>query len=321
MLRFRVITGLEECREVWKRAIPEEGVTDLWEVRECFQRHFQHPAHFIAAEAAGRVCGLLPLSWIEESGCYGYFPGETWESKTWLEQNRIPISGDVMLEDLLSRCPRSYHLRYLLPVDCLAEHDQVIDETGYLFVPAHYEYDVENYFQQFSHRSSKRIKRELAAIEGRGVRYRRDDTSDFEHLVRLNLSRFGASSYFHDRRFLEGFRSLMGLLNDRGWLRLTTLIIGDQPGAVDLGCIYGGVYTLLAGGTDGGCPGMAKLINVHHMRRACEERLDLVDFLCGDFSWKKLFHLTPRPLYLLSNTVVESRHPDGLEARSPACVE
>jgi len=26
-----------------------------------------------------------------------------------------------------------------------------------------------------------------------------------------------------------------------------------------------------------------------------------VDFLCGDFSWKKLFHLTPRPLYEASN--------------------
>ena len=320
MVSFRVVTALEECREVWERAIPEETITDLWEVRECFQRHFRRPAYFIVAEAAGRICGLLPLSWIEESLCYGYFPGETWENKTWLEQNRVPIRGDALLADLLSYCPSPYHLRYLLPVDSIAENDHVIDETGYLFVPAHYDYDIENYFQQFSHRSAKRIKRELAAIEDRGVRYRRDDTGDFEHLVRLNLRRFGTSSYFHDRRFLQSFRSLMDLLNDGGWLRLTTLMIGGEPAAVDLGCIYRGVYTLLAGGTHGGSPGVAKLINVYHMRRACEERLRLVDFLCGDFSWKRLFHLTPRPLYLLSNAEVESHPPDGLEARSAARV-
>lgn len=321
MLRFRVITDSEECREAWKRAIPEELITDLWEVRECFQRHFQRPAHFIVAEAAGGIGGLLPLSWIEESLCYGYFPGETWENKTWLEQNRIPICGDGVLEDLLSHCPRPYHLRYLLPIESIAESDQVVDEIGYLFFPAHYDYDIENYFQQFSHRSSKKMKRELAAIEDRGVRCRRDDTGDFEHLVRLNMSRFGTSSYFHDRRFLEGFRSLMEFLNDRGWLRMTTLLVGDEPAAVDMGCVYRGAYTLLGGGTHDGYLGVAKLINVHHMRRACEERLDLVDFLCGDFSWKNLFHLTPRPLYLLSNHVVEPRHPDGLEARRPARVE
>jgi hypothetical protein len=37
------------------------------------------------------------------------------------------------------------------------------------------------------------------------------------------------------------------------------------------------------------------------MQWACSERLNQVDFLCGDFNWKKLFHLTPRPLYLLGN--------------------
>ena len=68
-----------------------------------------------------------------------------------------------------------------------------------------------------------------------------------------------------------------------------------------MGCLYGGVCTLLAGGTNKAFPGIAKLINVHHMMRGCRERMECLDFLCGDFSWKKLFHLTPRPLYLLSN--------------------
>jgi hypothetical protein len=75
---------------------------------------------------------------------------------------------------------------------------------------------------------------------------------------------------------------------------------------VDMGCVYQGVYTLLAGGTNSRYLGVAKLINFHHMQRACEEKLKRVDFLCGDFNWKKLFHLTPRPLYLMTNIVAKA---------------
>jgi len=37
------------------------------------------------------------------------------------------------------------------------------------------------------------------------------------------------------------------------------------------------------------------------MRRACRERMQAVDFLCGAFSWKPLMRLTPRPLMLLTD--------------------
>ncbi|NQT18146.1 MAG: GNAT family N-acetyltransferase [Planctomycetes bacterium] len=274
---------------------------DLWEVRECFHRHYRRPPRFIVAEAAEGICGLLPASWIEESRCYGYFPGETWEGKTWLEQNRVLARDESVLAALLSPCRPSWHLRYLLPLNGGGLDCDVVDETGYLFLPPEYDYDIENYFRQFSHKSAKRLKRELDAIQARGVRYRLDDPSDFDILVRMNLERFGDRSYFSDGRFLESFRSLMNFLKDRGWLRLTTLIIDDGPVAVDIGCVYRGVYTVLGGGTHGGYPGVAKFINIHHMQRACRERLQQVDFLCGDFSWKKLFHLKPRPLYLLAS--------------------
>jgi hypothetical protein len=293
-------------------------LSGLWEVRACFDRHFQRPARFLVAEDEQGVCGLLPLSWIEESGCYGCFPGESWQGRTWLEQNRIPARGYGVLEALLDACPLPHDLRYLLPLEPVAGHEPAIDEVGYLFNPPRYEYDLENYFQEFSHRSAKRIKREVAALEARGVRYRYDELSDFEHIVRLNIGRFGDSSYFHDLRFERSFRSLMHLLHEKGWLRMTAVLINDEPAAVDMGCVYGGTYTLLAGGTHGGHAGVAKLINLHHMRRACEERLQLVDFLCGDFSWKQLFHLQPRPLYLLASSAVASHVPAEAGARSQA---
>jgi len=318
---LRTVTDLDECREVWERTVPGESITDLWGVRACFHRHFQRPPCFLVAEDARGVCGLLPMSWIEESSCYGYFPGETWEGNTWLEQNRIVVRGNRMLKALLDRCPAPYELRYLLPLAGTAQGRCAVDEVGYLFLPPRYDFDLENYFREFSHRSAKRIKRDVGRTESLGVRYRYDDITDFDHMVRLNVGRFGESSYFSDPRFREGFRNAIYYFLERGWLRVTSVLIQDELAAVDVGCVRDGTYTLLAGGTDGRYPGVAKLINLHHMQRACQERLEQVDFLCGDFSWKALFHLTPRPLYLLSNVPDYSRQTAGVEAGSAARVE
>ena len=228
MLEFCVVSNLDECQVVWKQVVPQEGLTDIWEVRVCFHEYFQRRPHFIVARDGNDDVGLFPLSWIDEAEAYGYFPGETWAGKTWLEQNRILARDEEVLRGLLENCPYPYHLRYLLPHKDVSLRERRVDEIGYLFSPAEYDYDIENYFQRFSSKSSKRFKREIASFEARGVRYRYDDPSDFDHIVRLNIGRFGADSYFHDPRFRESFRSLAKLLDKLGWLRLTTVLIGDE---------------------------------------------------------------------------------------------
>lgn len=301
MSKPRIVTNLSECRLLWERFIPQETLWDMWDVRACFHRHFQRPLCFIVAEGAHGETGFLPLSRVDEAGCYQYFPGETWHGATWLEQNRIVADSAAMTQALLESCPGTYHLRYLTPNPAVPTMQKTVDEIGYRFLPPQYAYDLQNYFHEFSGKSVKRLKRELAALESLGVEYRCNVLSDFDRMLAMNLERFGARSYFHDPRFLESFRSLLGLAQARGWLSLTSLHLGGNPAAIDLGVVVNGVYTLLGGGTQAEYPGVAKLINMHHMQRACTERHQAADFLSGDFSWKKLFHLTPQPLYLLSN--------------------
>ncbi|MBL7186105.1 MAG: GNAT family N-acetyltransferase [Phycisphaerae bacterium] len=320
MCDIRIINGLEQCRGIWKHTVPQETVWDLWEFRACFQEHFRRPVCFITAENSHGFTEILPLSWIEESQCYGYFPGETWQGKTWLEQNRIPV-GNRILCDMLDRCPGPYYLRYLLPsLESVSPHQCVVDEVEYLFMPLDYDYDIENYFQQFSKKSAKNIKREIASLQARAC-YRHNDISDFEHLVQLNIRNFGDRSYFYDIRFRESFRTLMHYLNEKGWLRITSVIIDGDIAAVDIGCVYRGDYTLLGGGTNRDYPGVAKLINLYHMQRGCQERFNLIDFLCGDFSWKQKFHLTARPLYLLSNCLLETLPLEDLKLGGAGYVE
>ncbi|HRU06071.1 MAG TPA: GNAT family N-acetyltransferase [Candidatus Brocadiia bacterium] len=317
MTQIRLVARLEECEALWRSAIPQEVITDLWETRACFQRHFQRPPLFVVAEDDRGLAGLLPLSWIEESGCYGYFPGETWHGQTWLEQNRILARDAGVLDAMLQAIPGKYHLRYLNPPAVIPEAQRVVDEIGYIFPAPKYNYDFENYLKEFSHRSAKRLRRDLEEIESQGAEYTYDVFEDYEHVVRLNISRFGKESYFADDRFTRGFRDLRDLLAQNGWLRFTTVRLAGQIAAVDMGCVYKNFYTLLAGGTHNDFPGVAKLINILHMRRACRERFEQADFLCGDFCWKTLFHLTPRPLCLIANIrLADPHHPDACPSGS-----
>ncbi len=301
MYKVRLVSDIQECEKLWNETMPRETIWDLWEVRRCFDRHFNLSPLFIVTEERGRITGLLPLSWNDETSCYSYFPGETWEGKTWIEQNRIIACDDKTRTMLFDAIPAPYKLRYLREMDSIGTNGCAIDEVGYLFEPPKYGYDMENYFQEFSGKSAKRIKNILRDWESRNLSFRYDCLADFDTLITQNLSRYEERSYFHDIKFRESIRCLMHLLAKNGWLRITTVLVDGMPAAVDLGAVFNNAYTLIAGSTDPEFPGIAKLINIHHMSWACEERIREVDFLCGEFSWKPMFHLTPRPLFAISN--------------------
>jgi len=309
MYRIRTVSDPDECRRLWQENIPQELISDVWETRDCFNRHYGHRPHFVVAEQSRRARGLLPLSWNEETGSYAYFPGETWAGKTWLEQNRIVAANQQMLHGMLAALEHPYHLRYLKADSSAVGYLDQVDEIGYHFLPPQHNFDLDRYFDEFSHKTAKRLRKELAAWQTRNLSWRYDNPDDFDIMISMNLDRYGESSYFHDQRFLNSFRALRDLFHERGWLRTVSVLVNGEPAAVDMGSLYKGTLTLLAGGTSASFPGIAKLINMQHMAWACAQHLSRVDFLCGDFNWKTLFHLTPAPLYLLQGegqTVVQS---------------
>jgi CelD/BcsL family acetyltransferase involved in cellulose biosynthesis len=151
--------------------------------------------------------------------------------------------------------------------------------------------------QCFSGKTRKKMRSELNRLTAGGVSYRYDCLDDVAHLFRMNLEYFKGTSYFEDVRFLRAFENLVAWLHANNMLRVTTVLIGGRLAAVDIGAVWNQTYTVLAGGTHPEFPGVAKLINFHHIEWACQQRLKEVDFLCGEFNWKHRFHLSTRPLY------------------------
>jgi Acetyltransferase (GNAT) domain len=304
MTDVRVCKDLEEIQHLWRQYWPQQCIFDFWPVRAAFQRQFQHDPHFLVAERQGNICGMLALSWIDEEQYFGHFPGELWHGKTWLEQNRVIATDDRSFEAMWEAVPDVAQIRYLHPDGYLPEGASVtVDEVGYLFRPPQYRYDFNAYLGQFSGKTRKKIRCETNRLHARGVSFRYDHLADVDWLFRLNLEAFRGDSYFSDPRFLNAFEDLVIWLQNHDLLRVTSVLVGGQLAAVDIGAVWNGTYTVVAGGTGRDFPGIAKLINFHHLEWACHQQLREVDFLCGEFNWKNRFHLAPRPLYKMSKFV------------------
>lgn len=286
--------------------VPAGRLFDSWDVRYCFHKHYQNPLNFLVAWCGRCPVGLLPLSWIDECGYYGYFPGETWSGKTWLEQNRIPADSPRTRYEMLSHCYDETRLRYLTAESVEGVEGAVVDETGYLFYPKEFGFSMGGYWNAFSGKSRKRLGLELDSWDKAGLKYRFDCRADVKWMFQTNLESFGEQSYFHDERFLRAFEDLLQLLDGQSRLRVTSAVVRGKLAAVDVGAVDRGRYTILAGGTDTEFTGIAKAINLQHMEWACRCWMREVDFLCGDFGWKERFHLRPRPLYTWGNAGVRT---------------
>lgn len=296
---LRDITNIAEAEALWRTNIPTESVFDLWEVRMAFHRHFRRPLRFLVGSTEGGEV-FLPLSWVDESKAWCFFPGETWSGGwTWLEQNRL-CRGDLDRYRLLETLGDDFHLRYVRP-ELEGVNQLSVDETGYLFWPRRSHFRMDAWWADLGPKRGKQLRRELALLQALGARHRPDEAEHFNLLVEMTLARFGPASYFADPRFREGFRDMLAVLDRMGCLRVTLVEVEGRVVAVDVSSVFRGRCTVLAGGTDPAVPGVAKVINLYHLEWACDRGLEEVDFLCGDFNWKSLFHLTPRPLHLFSS--------------------
>ena len=311
MLSITVCRDLEKAQRLWQKHWPRHCLFDLWPVRACFQDQFQNAPHFLVASRGEKVCGLLALSWIGEEGYFGHFPGELWHGRTWLEQNKIIAADSRVARALMAHLPWETRIRYLVPDDHLhLDTPAAVDEIGYLFFPQQFDYHFDAYQRLFAGKTRRKLRCELDRLNTRGVAFRYDHWADMETLLRLNLDRYQDQSYFSDRRFRRAIENLAAWLRDQGLLRLTTVLVGGRVAAVDMGAVWNRTYTVLAGGTHPDFPGIAKLINFHHLEWACAQRMTVVDFLCGEFNWKNRFRLAARPLYAIEKTRQKSSWPE-----------
>ena len=205
MIRKKVITDFEACARLWNSLIPAHHLSDLWEVRLCFHRHYRNRLHFLLFEDRRWIVGMLPFVYLVEGDKYVFFPGETWNGKTWLERTPIFCRRPEDFGHLLSECPDRTYLRYIDSEQSSSAAELDVDETAYLLYPPEFNFDLAIYYQRFAWKKLKAIKKEIAAFIGPESSWHLNRLTDYDLLVEMNLNRFGETSYFYDSRFAESF--------------------------------------------------------------------------------------------------------------------
>jgi CelD/BcsL family acetyltransferase involved in cellulose biosynthesis len=112
-----------------------------------------------------------------------------------------------------------------------------------------------------------------------------------ESLITLHRARqaaVGETTAFEDESVLAFLRETTPLLQERGWLRLYALVVGERPVAVEYGLAYRGTFYDYQKGFDleaskWGAGTVLQGLSVQH---ACGEGMTEFDFLRGDESYK-----------------------------------
>lgn len=307
MMHKSFITDLDVCKRVWNDLLPIRNISDLWGFRLCFQRHFNYRPHFLLLEDRQGIAGLLPLTYIDDLDIFVFFPGEIWQGRSWIERTPVFFREEGLFEELLESCPENTYLRYIEAPEGLELPCLEMDEIAYVLYPAGIEFDLAIYRKRFPNKKFKQIMKVVNSFNEMGSALYFNRLEDFGFLVNMSLRQFGANSYLHDHRFRNGFRDIMRFLHDKGWLRMVSLEINGKLAAVDLGATFGETYTVFLGATHPDFLGLAKAMNMYHIEFACREGLKKLDFLCGDFHWKKLWHLDPEPLYKFVTCSIDSQ--------------
>jgi hypothetical protein len=217
------------------------------------------------------------------------------------------LRDPAFLSELIFSCPERTYLRYMEVPEEFLLPDLEVDEIGYVLYPFILDCDVATYHKRFATKKLKGIMKVIRSLTDANGTFHFNRLEDFDVLVQMSLQNFGADSYLHDYRFRESFRDILNFFQRKGRLRMVSIEINGTVAAIDLGAVYQGTYALFLGGTHPGFPGIAKAMNMNHVQFACNEGLRKIDFLCGDFHWKKLWHLDPEPLYKYVSPALTSR--------------
>jgi len=310
-LRSYFVTDIDECMKLWEKLIPVKEISDLWGFRFCFQRHFNHEPFFLILEDESGIAGMIPLSYVKELDIFAFFPGEIWKGKTWIERTPIYVREPYYTEELLSCCPERTYLRYMEASTEFYDPGFELDEIGYVLYPPDFDFNLDNFLKRFSYKRIKEINKVIRSFTVDSETLHINRLEDFSLLLEMSLHYFGQNSYLYDPRFREGFRDVMYFLHEKEFLRMVSFEIHGCIAAVDIGALFNSTYTVFLGGTDSQFPGVAKAMNMHHIEYACTQKVMKLDFLCGDFHWKRLWHLDPEPLYRFVTPALRSEEELG----------
>lgn len=292
MLRFEVITKLDDAQFWWKKFSTNETIYDDWDFRFCFYKYFNYPLFFVLGYDGDVPVGVLPLQEAldEENKPYlEFFGGD------YMEQNHVLVGDNkINAGDFYRFLDKTTHLEYISQIDAVDAPLDFQMNNYYLDLTGLTSYS--DYIEKgLSGKRRKHIRADVRKFEEAGVAVLFDRFTDLEKMIEYNLAAFGEESVFEEEFKTETVRDWFKL--PLTWRMISVEVAGKLQG-VSLAVLYGGVYTYLVLGTNRKeAKDIDMYMHLQNIGQAIKMGAREIDFGYHDCGWKDSWGLNKKPLY------------------------
>ncbi len=303
-LTFKIITDVQEAKNIWDLFSPLQTIDDEWDFRYTFNKYLNFPLHFIVGFENDSPVGLLPLQLNTNKGIsqkkFGvkepfleFFGGiDTDNNKIFL----LP-GYEYLLPQFLKQIQSTAILAPLADQYTLGQQT-AIHYTDKFVLGLESIRDFEMFLQtKFDGKSRQRLKNRINHFnKNYKIEIKQGTETDLELLFELSKDRFGEDSSFnmkHRRNILRDLRQLYEI-------DLFVIYINGVPKAVSFGMLYNKTYDGINIGYDYDIRDLGKLVFVTQIQRALELGCNVYDVGKNANGWKEHFHLNKIPQYKLA---------------------
>jgi hypothetical protein len=306
-LMVKVFTDEKNAETLWNSFSSNSTVFDLWEIRKAFAEGFgADKPYFITLyekdSVGAHILGVLPLSFDEEEKLY------KWYGCSWPEDNTFFVKDPELIPLLLMCAPRPISLQEIkgLPEYKFLETFygyKVEDEPKYVLPLTRFQ-NVDQYIQSLRKKKRHNIKRDCKKITRLNPRLFYGNEEHIENMFRLNRKRFskpGVSADDISRFDLPYYRKVFRLLAKLACPAhqvFVTTALDTGIEAVEFGFMYNkSCYAFNAGANIESYSGLGTFSNIMLIDYAIKQGCSEVDFLYGDYNWKKSWEFATRQPY------------------------
>lgn len=299
-MEFKIVTKIEEARDIWNKLSPHKTIDDEWDFRYAFYKYLPYKLNFIVGYDNEEPIGLLPLQKDNLSGLMPpyykkdnkpfleFFGGDDMDDNMLLTkpgyEDSLPIFlSQLSLPTYLAPLAKQYlssefyTYKYFINLSTFKTHEDFIDAT--------WQGDSRGKFKRGIRSLHKKHKIEI--IE--------NDLEDINLLSDLNTQRFGKSSSFNFPYRKEIFFDLAKLYETQ----IITIKADGVRQAVSYGIYYKKTYISMNIGVNPEINNLGKLIIMLQIDKAILKDCSSYDAGKGDSGWKEVYKLQKSPQFKL----------------------
>src|SRR3989338_6264968 len=281
MTSFRIecINDLAAAKTWWERFSPRKTLYDIWEFRYCFYKPFQYELFFYVGYVGNEPIGLLALQYNSRHELFEPFGGSFMSNiqvfcdekhSKYVPNFYAAIPSPAVLTDIVGCDPFTMSLpfsnyRYILDLTAIKSGEEYLEKC------------VNSKFRS-------NVKRRVKLMEETGIQVTRNNFTDIDKLIELNVKTFPDSSFNKPHR-PEIFRDL---LRQNFNTELLSFSIDGKVVAVCLAFVFNGIYLNINMGADKSVsPHLWTYVTFYKLRHAIELGCRQFDYGMEDCSWKE----------------------------------